>query len=76
MLLFLQDGPIKVELFSNDVPIVDSISRKGLLENEIGEEDNTSPMDSFAKKARKSKELKPLLEFLDGAYCLTGVRTN
>ncbi|XP_065079018.1 endoplasmic reticulum lectin 1-like isoform X2 [Ochlerotatus camptorhynchus] len=68
----LTDGPIKVELFSNDVPIVDSISRKGLLENEIGEEDNTSPMDSFAKKARKSKELKPLLEFLDGAYCLTG----
>ncbi|XP_062549323.1 endoplasmic reticulum lectin 1 isoform X2 [Armigeres subalbatus] len=68
----LTDGPIKVELFSNDIPIIDGTGQKGLLETEITEEDNTSPMEVFAKKARKSKELKPLLEFLGGSNCLTG----
>ncbi|XP_019550340.3 endoplasmic reticulum lectin 1 isoform X1 [Aedes albopictus] len=69
---FDEDGPIKVELFSNDIPVVDGVGQKGPTESEIGEEDNTSPMDSFAKKARKAKELKPFVEFLAGAYCLTG----
>ncbi|XP_055593591.1 endoplasmic reticulum lectin 1-like isoform X2 [Uranotaenia lowii] len=67
-------GPIKVGLFPVDIPIVDSTNRDGIVENEITgiEEENTSPMDGLTKKIRKSKELKPLLEFLDGGYCLTG----
>ncbi|EAT40367.1 AAEL007891-PB, partial [Aedes aegypti] len=65
-----EDGPIKVELFSNDIP--DGTSQKESTDTEIGEESNTSPMDVLSKKAKKAKELKPLLEFLAGSYCLTG----
>uniref|UniRef100_A0A8D8JL02 Endoplasmic reticulum lectin 1 n=2 Tax=Culex pipiens TaxID=7175 RepID=A0A8D8JL02_CULPI len=65
---FNEEGPQL--LFPNE-PIIESTQRKGLVESEIGDEP-TTPMDSLTKKIRKSRELKPLLEFLDGTYCLTG----
>ncbi|XP_058454272.1 endoplasmic reticulum lectin 1 isoform X2 [Malaya genurostris] len=68
----LTDNPIKIELFPNDIPTIDNLNRKGLNENGHGEEDNDNLMDGFVRKIRKNKELKPLLEFLDGSYCLTG----
>ncbi|XP_058826266.1 endoplasmic reticulum lectin 1 isoform X2 [Topomyia yanbarensis] len=68
----LTDNPIKIELFPNDMPAIDNENRKGPNENGPGEEDNNNLMDGFVKKIRKNKELKPLLEFLDGSYCLTG----
>ncbi|XP_053693681.1 endoplasmic reticulum lectin 1 isoform X2 [Sabethes cyaneus] len=68
----LTDTPIKIELFPNDIPIIEALNQK-LPHNTGGaEEDSTSPTDAFSRNIRKSKELKPLLEFLDGVYCLTG----
>ncbi|XP_055540039.1 endoplasmic reticulum lectin 1 isoform X2 [Wyeomyia smithii] len=71
----LTDIPFKRELFPNDIPIIEALNQKLPHATGLAEEDSTSstnPMDAFSKKMRKSKELKPLLEFLDGVHCLNG----
>ncbi|XP_055641703.1 endoplasmic reticulum lectin 1 isoform X2 [Toxorhynchites rutilus septentrionalis] len=67
----LTDGPMKVELFPSDIPIMDVSDKKESTENAARKE-NTNLLNAFTKKITKSRELKPLLEFLDGEYCLTG----
>lgn len=70
---YFQDGTLKSEVIANDLlPNINKVVVAALSENAL---DDDSPTSSSPKSTSLTKkiDLTPVLDFLEGKHCLTGV---
>lgn len=75
-----QDGTLKSEIISNDLlPNINKVVAAALSENaneDTSSAPATSPTSKISLLSSKSDSLSPVIDFLEGRHCLTGVSTQ
>lgn len=71
-LVVFQDGTLKSEIISNDLlPNINKVVQAALAESSLDESASSAPKMSLLNS--KVDNLSPVIEFLEGKHCLTGV---